>query len=426
MLRTVGRAFRHRPRSWLLGLSSFVAVVAGFWYGYGFWQWRAAQQAIAAGRWTEAQSGFESCARVWPRSVAVRLIAARAARLAGDVAAAEAHLNECLRLQKGATDSIQLEVLLLRVQLGEVDEVAPGLLLLVDNRHPESSVILETLAKSYMHNLRYRPALDCLDRWIEQAPEATRPHDWRGWVLERLNNPTEALKAYAHALELDPELVSVRLRVAEILLGKSNAPEALPHLERLYERHPERPDVQARLGQCRFQQGQFAAARKLLEAAAQKLPDDPPLLIHLAWLELQDANRPAKAEEYLRRVLKIDAADVEAQFSLSTALQLQGRAEEAAAALERYKTTRALLERANRQLQEEAEQPSRDPDAACQMGISLLAIGQERLGLYWLHQALNRAPAHQAAHQALAEFYDAKGERDRAAVHRRRLNGVQK
>jgi hypothetical protein len=55
------------------------------------------------------------------------------------------------------------------------------------------------------------------------------------------------------------------------------------------------------------------------------------------------------------------------------------------------------------------------------MGELLLRIGRERVGLYWLELALEREPGQQTAHKALAEHFEKKGDRDRAAAHRQRL-----
>ena len=60
----------------------------------------------------EAQDRLKFCLRVWPRSPDVHLLAARAARLTGNMPDAEAHLNRCIELQDGATEGVQLEFLL--------------------------------------------------------------------------------------------------------------------------------------------------------------------------------------------------------------------------------------------------------------------------------------------------------------------------
>ncbi len=395
-----------------------IGVVLGGGYAYALRQWHGAQADMRARRPGDARAKLDFCLHVWPRSIPVQLLAARAERLTGDLDGAEARLNHCLKLHGSATEAIQLEFLLLRVQRGETDEVSKELMLLVDAEHPDSPLILETLARAYMHNLRYHPALLCLDRWLDLAPDTVEAHHWRGWVLERVNNPQAAIKAYERALALDPTLTSVRLKVAEIQLSKSNVAEALAHLQILNEQAPGRPDVMARLGQCRFLQGQREEAQRLMEAAAEKLPDDAPLLVDLAKLDLEE-NRPAKAEERVRHVLKNDPADFEAQYTLVRAIQLQGRVEEAARELQRYNELKSLLERANRLLRDEGGHPQTDADAACELGSLLLKIGQERLALYWLHHALSLAPAHAGAHRALADHCEKKGDHEEAETHRR-------
>jgi tetratricopeptide (TPR) repeat protein len=386
-------------------------------------QWHEAKAALAADRPAEARDRLAVCLLVWPRDPEVHLLAARAARLSNDAQAAEDHLNQCLKLHGGATEAVQLEFLLLRVQTGEVDEVAPTLIDCVEKGHPESAIIMETMARAYIQTLRYKPAYACLTRWIEIRPEA-KAYQWRGWVMERMDHHQTAADDYKRALELDPDLVPVRLRVAEMSLEDSDPQAALPHLERLRKQHPDRPEVLARLGQCRFLQGYLQEARQFLEAAVQKLPRDPLLLVHLAKLEIQEG-RPAEAERWSRRALEVDPYDTEAEYTLFSSLQDQGRREEAAVALDRCEKHKALVLQANKLLKEEADHPTTDARAPSEAGAALLLIGQERLGEYWLHEAERRDPRHQPTLKALAEYYENKGESERAATYRRRLAEVE-
>jgi tetratricopeptide (TPR) repeat protein len=404
----------------LIAICLVLTTGVGGWYAYAIGRWRSATRAAAERRWTDARDHARFCVRVWPSDVRVRLLAARAARSLGDFETAERLLNECNKLQSESSQAVQIEFLLMRAQTGEVDEVAPILMELVQADHPDAALMLETITRAYLHNLRYAPALATLDRWIEAAPEVAEPHRLRGWLLERVNKADEAVKSYERALELDPELIPARLSIVEILLGRSSAPEALPHLELLRKQAPQRPDVTARLGQCKLLFGEMDEARTLMETALPRIPKDAPLLVALARLEMSAGN-PAKAEEYLTRILKADPADVEAQFMLVSALQLQGRQKEAKAARQRYDQVKALLERANRLLEGEAANPTTDPETVFDLGASLLRIGHARLGLYWLHEALARAPDYEPAHRALADYYAGVGDETRAAVHRRRL-----
>jgi len=423
-LQWIGRAVRSHPWRTALVLLAAIGLTAAGAYACARAQWRDAQAAVRERRFDDAERHLRFCLRVWPDSPEVHLLAARHARLTGEYPTAEEHLNRCLRLQNGATEATQLEFLLMRAQTGEMDDVEDALRSYVERGHPETPVILETMARAYMHHLRFGPAFGILTNWIELYPDAAQPYHWRGWVLERLNSAKGAMRDYQRALELDPDNAVVRLRVAEMLLEDKLPLEALPHLDLLRSRFPDRPDIQARLGQCRFLQGRSKDARELLEGALPHLPNDAPLLLYLAKLEVQE-RRPAKAEEYLRRLLQLDPADTDAQYTLVTVLQLLKRREEAVVALREYDKHKALLERANALLREEAERKSNDPGPPSEIGILLLQLGQERQGLYWLDQALTRNANHLASHQALADHFERKGEHDRAAAHRRKLKGKQ-
>jgi tetratricopeptide (TPR) repeat protein len=159
-------------------------------------------------------------------------------------------------------------------------------------------------------------------------------------------------------------------------------------------------------------------ARQLLETAVEQLPNDAAVLNYLGKLEMQEG-RPDKAETWLRRNIEVDPSDAEARYALVTALELQGRKQETAAATVQYQKTKALLERSNRLLKNEAMQPSTDPDTACEIGSILLRLGQERVGVHWLNEALKRNPQHRPAHVALAEYYEGKGQWAEAMAHRR-------
>jgi len=423
LLAALGRMGRSHPRTAVLALLLLILAGVGGVYGYAVHLSKAARVALKEGRLEEARKDLAFCLWVRPRSATVHLLAARAARLSGDIPGAEAQLQLCLKLEHGATPDIQLEFLLLRIQTGEVDQVEPQLMLYVQNHHPDTPLILETVARAYMHSFRFRPAIQALDRWIAEEPTgpgAAKAYFWRGWVVERLHDHEGALHDYQHAVELAPDLVDVRLQLADVYLDQNMPLDALPHLEHLMRQYPERADVQATLGRCQFMLGQPEKARPLLEAAVTHLPDDTPLLIHLAKLDLQE-DRPVEAETWLRRALKVDPFDLEAQNTLVESLRVQGRSRDAAVALEAYTRDRALLKQADDLLKAEVAHPSSGPKVPYEIGTIFLRLGQDRLGLDWLYRALESDPEHRPTHQALADYYEKKGDRDRAAQHRRRV-----
>jgi Tfp pilus assembly protein PilF len=411
-----------RSRPWTTAIALVVllagAGVAGL-YAYAAFRWNAALEALKADRIDEARSDLAVCLYLWPDSVRVHLMTARAARLSGDFPAAETHLNQCLKLGGDKAD-VQLENLLLRVQIGDEDVVAPDLMAYVEQKHPERFLILETLARAYMDKLRYGPAYAVLTRWVAEAPDQTRPLEWRGWIQERMDQPDKAAEDYQHALQLEPKLLSVHLRLADLALQKSDPTAAAPYLEHLDRRDLDRPDVKALLGRCRYQQGKTVEARRLLEAAVKELPDDPPLLVALGRLNLQEG-RAAEAETYLRQALDQDSTDAEARYTLISALNYQGRKEEAAAAQKQYDQDQTLLRQAEVQFHDEAVHPSNDPDVLYNIGSLFLRGHQGRIGEYWLQKALEIDPWHKPTLKALAEYYESKGDKEQAEPYRRQL-----
>lgn len=419
MLRSLGRfaLSGRRSRVAVLVLCALCAAAGGA-VAFVRAQRAAARTDLDENRPADARRRLERALRVWPWSAEGHRLAGRAARAEGDLPAAEAHLTRALRLAGGATESIQLEFLLLRAQLGELDTVAPILSDTAEQGHDDAPLILETLARAYMVQLRYRPAYVCLNRWIELRPNVARAYQWRAWVTERLDNHKLAAADYARALELDPELVSPRLRLAELYLEDKRVPEAAPHLERLYNTDAANPLVRSRLGICRFLQNEPGEARRLMAGAADELPDDPLLLVYLARLEVQE-ERYGEAEKWLGRILATDPTDNEARYSLVNVYQLQGRTADAARALKEYEEAKSRLLRVNALLKDVADRPNATADEYAEIGDFLLLIGRTEVARYWLERAIQRDPAHKRAHGGLARYYEKKGDAPAASEHQR-------
>jgi tetratricopeptide (TPR) repeat protein len=243
-----------------------------------------------------------------------------------------------------------------------------------------------------------------------------------------MENSNQALEDYLKGLEFDPDSLAIRLRAATILLQKSDPINALPHLERLIKQYPDNAEVMARMGQCRVVRGENEQARPLLEAAVQSLPDDLDLLHDLAKVEMAAQNFRA-AEEWLRKALKEDEADVEGLWILHNCLQFQGRKKEAEEVLEIRKKKAELLKDVNDLLREEGNHPKPDPDRFHKLGVLLIQVGRAKVGLTWLDKALKINPEHQPAHRDLAEFFERRGnpgDREQAQFHRRHLIRVTK
>jgi len=109
------RVARRRPRATVAAIVLLLAAAVLAGIGYARHEWQAAHADLAADRPREAFARMTVCLLVWPWDPDVHLYAARTARLSGDLHAAEAHLNQCLKFRGGATHEVQLEFLLYRV-----------------------------------------------------------------------------------------------------------------------------------------------------------------------------------------------------------------------------------------------------------------------------------------------------------------------
>lgn len=393
-----------RRKWWALAV--VVLALGGGAFGahrYAEGEWEKAKAEVEDGKPEEARPRLKVCETVWPFSPEVLVLSARAARLTNDYPTAEAYLNRCRKLQGGTSEPVQLEFLLMRLQGGELDELADGLFAEVDKGHPDSPAILETLAFAYFRHNRYKLAYGAFTKWIDLRPNTARAYYWRGITLEQLNHPKAALDDYAKAIDLDADLIPVRLRVAEMYLEDKKPSEATPHLEHIVRLAPDDPRVKSRLGVCRFYEGNFTEARRLLEESVTALPHDPVVLIHLARLDKQDQRYP-EAEGWLKKLLAFDPSDSEARYTLAEVYRLSGRDADAEAEMKEYNKAQAMLDRVHKLLKEKADDPTGTADDHAEIAGLMFALGHDREGLYWLNKALEKNPAHPRS-RALAVAY---------------------
>lgn len=423
MLRLLWRPFgvvRRRPVASvaILLLVAAVAVPVGA-HCWALHQFREAGRALDDDRLDEARAHLSFCLTVWPWSAPTHFLAARIARMSGDYPEATAQLEECRRLQKGATEDTQLEMLLVRAQEGQVDEVIDGLVYAAEHDRVHRQEILEALARGHMTLMRFPPALALLDRCLKDYPDDVRALDWRGWLLEQLQQQERAVKDYEHVLELSPGRSEVRLRLTYLYLSHNDPVLAEPHLRILEKEQPGRLEVLLCLVEFHFLKGEEKETRALLDRVLADHPDEPMALLYLGKLDLQ-TGRPDEAEAYFRRVLKDDKHNTEAWNGLYDSLRGQpGREAEADDAQKKLEETAAFGHRFQQLLSGEVEQASTNPEPAYELGKMNLELGREDLGLYWLNTALKRDPDHKPTHALLADYLAKKGDKEAAARHHR-------
>lgn len=414
---------RRRPLAALLAAVLLLAAAgsAGA-YLWGRWHYRAALEALREEDVDQARHHVRACLRYWRRSASARILAGRIERIASDYEKAERELERCKQLH-GLSEPLLLEWLLLRAQRGEIDEVAPRLLRRADEGHPEAVEILTTLSRRYIAELRFKLAESCLDRWLALEPDSPRALDWRGWVYEKQLRQRSAAADYLRCLEIDPGRDAVRLSLVDLYLDQNETPAALEHIEIVLARQPDNPRALIAKARCLRLQSESDAAAAVLDGLLEQKPDETAALLQRGMVEL-DRSRPADAEPWFRRALRLRPDDLEAQFSLYRALAAQpGRAAEAEQVFKRHEQTRKDLHRLSVLLNQPSATLVSKPNLAWEVGSGLIRAGNDQAGLHWLMVALRVDPHHKPTHKTLADFYAEKKNFEKAAEHRRLAEG---
>lgn len=386
------------------------------------WAWdrlRTARADLGRHRPEAAGQALASCLRVWPDRPAVLLLASRAARQAGDFAAADGLLRDCRRRAGGPTEEVAFEWALLQAAGGHVRDTEEYLQSRADQDPARAGLAWEALAEGYIRVYRTVDAMALLEFWLARDPGNVRALELRGVALVTGKGVARGSDDFRRVLALDPTRADTRLRLVRCLLDLGGYEEALPHLETLLRDRPGDPELLVRLARCQNMLDRGALARRTLDGVLAEHPDHGLALRTRGQFALS-AQQPAEAEGWLRRAAAALPDDYQAQWLLFQALQQQGKTADAAAHLRTVEQVRDRAERLSElQSRKLAEQPL-DPGLHYEMGVLLLRAGHPDLGERWLLGAVALDPAYRPAHAALADLYDRAGKKAEADDHRRR------
>ena len=404
-----------------LFLALAVLLGAGAWGGRHVWAWHHFRAGRAAlddrARAREALDHLAACRTVWDADPSVRLLSARAARLAGDCPAADEQLDAYWRLA-GTTDEWVLERTLLRVQDEGLDPHTEAYLLARLTADESTALaVLDALTAAYLKAHRLSEARERLDGWLRRRPHDSEALVRRAWAAEHLFLFPEALADYQAVLDREPGRWPVRQRVGEILLQTERVPEALPHLERLAADRPDDSAVRLALARCRARLGQAEEARRLLDSLIESGDPAAAVLCERGKLALA-SGQDEEGEVWLRRAAERAPHDRETVYQMRLCLERLGKDAEArdcAARLERIDTDLKRM----RLLMGQVLATPHDTGLRCEIGEIFLRNGLTDDGVRWLGTALAEDPSYSRAHAALADHFEQCGDAERCAFHRR-------
>lgn len=182
----------------------------------------------------------------------------------------------------------------------EVEEAKRQLLaaLRADERHVPSQLRLAEIAYQQRNETE-------LKRWLALA-ERTAPDDvrvlttvGRFYLLRDQVPQGEAL--LKRAAEIDAKALEPRVDLADALLRRKAAAEALPWLQQAVALAPQRPELHLRLGDALLRTGQVPQGQAALRQAAQLDPKAAQALVLLAASQTQPAESLKLLDEALKR-----------------------------------------------------------------------------------------------------------------------------
>jgi tetratricopeptide (TPR) repeat protein len=403
----------------LIGLLSILIVLAiagwiGGRYFFANQERHAAEQALARYDFPQALKGFEAYLKLWPNDDPTRFQAARAARRAGLFARAGELLAEYEKHQ-GITVESALERAMERAQRGDLVEVEGSLQRLIIEGHPDAVLMLEALAQGYLAVYRLGFAIASIHMLLERDPNHPDAHFWRGGILEGSGRSQDALADYEQAVQFAPQKNEYQLRLAEALVRNRKPAEARPHFDELLRKMPGDPGVLLGTARCLRALALPEQAVEHLDTLLSQHPDHAEGWAERGRLAAEQSDIP-EALRCLRRAVELEPRSYAIGYSLLTVLRSQGQSQEAstlAEKLERMKQDEERLREISNLLSKNPNNPALRNEA----GLICERNGVDEEALRWFLGALQDDPTHRPTHASLSEFYQRKGDTEKANYH---------
>lgn len=189
---------------------------------------------------------------------------------------------------------------------------------------PESVEARFALARTLMELEEYEQSLGHFRTLVEEDPTSSSYLENAGWVAAQLDEIDEARDYYNRFLELNPENVSVRLRVAYDLAQAGDAYGAMGLVEEGFEHDPDNVDLHEQYGSYAFRAAlDLQAARPRAQQDGDEPGLDPEVaeMFRLAIASLERVlearegeSRPQYVINSMRAYIQLEEPDEAAAF----------------------------------------------------------------------------------------------------------------
>lgn len=423
---------RRKTRWWTYVILVICLALAWPLYQYNVSNSRK-QQALASleeGNPEAAIKLLEMEQRAHPASAEIAYWLAVGQRRAGHVSVFLDHLQKAKDLGY-PEEELQRQYLLMRLQSGAVSpDLEQAAEQLVDGaeRYSGPRVDLyidefyEARARGYLANYRLFDTEVTLDHWVQARPKSVPARLMRADIRQREYNYQAAEREYREVLALDPGNLSAHQKRARLLMHNSKIPEATEEFRVCLQLDPELIDAQIGLAECEYRSGEGidAARERLRKVLEHQLPDKQRAEVLFLLGEIARGKKDyEEAIKWLTEALKLAPTLNPAPYrTLSGAYASLGKREEAAKYLKISQEKIARFAKMH-DLAEKISQAPENAQLRFEQGNFHAEEGQIDEAANWWNMAVRLDSRLLAAHEALAKFYETKGDSERTEYHRR-------
>lgn len=417
------RSFRTARVMVLVTGTCILVTVAGVWLGGIVTEIpdaRRARRAFAEGRLDDAASAIDRWISATPTSAEAHYYKARIAWAQNNFSTTDFELARARELGYSWQPLNRLRGLLL-ARTNQTTEAETILRQVIESAGKPDPEIAEALARIYLGTFRLLEAQDVLERWARAAPTDGRPLLLQTEVDIRNNAKPEVIVArYRAALNRDPQLSRARFGLAEQLRLNHRFQESLAEYTAYIAQRPDDPLGYLGAGLAALENGDEAAAVRLLDQTLALSPNDPVALAARAAVEFRHG-RFESAVHYLDLAVKADPFDRGNRYQRMLALNRVGRRAEAQAereAVERLQKEQERFAEISRNLRGKPL----DKDLRTQAACWLMEHGHEDEAVEWANLVLSSDPADPRVNRLLADYYRKKGKLGLANLYEARAS----
>ncbi|MEN8154175.1 MAG: sulfatase-like hydrolase/transferase [Acidobacteriota bacterium] len=202
---------------------------------------------------------------------------------------------------------------------------------------PDHKMVQYLLAKLSLMEGNAEDAVAILEEETRKNPKNGENLYNLGTLYQRNREPEKALKMFFRALQVDPGLKGLNLRIAQIHSGRGNYTEAIARLKKEIEFFPDSVPAYYNLGIVFFSLNKPADSVVYFKKALELKPDNEDALFNLGSV-LSDLGKKKEAVHYFKKLIALNPRDLNTQIKLGELLSRNNKK----AALSHFRTALGL------------------------------------------------------------------------------------